>query len=345
MVLFHLLMRACVRKAWESQTLALPNPSVACMVLDQNYQLLSLQTHTKAHTPHAEVLALREAFNALCATPFPKEIDPLDKEANYAFLAQHHSHLFKDCTILVTLEPCNHFGKTPPCAALLSALKPKRVIIGAREQHPQAVGGRARLQEARIEVSVLDLPECSDLLYPFTRLHTRGVFNLFKIATRLDGNYQGKISGAKSLAFSHNQRGVANTLIISGQSARIDRPLLNHRFADPLYQDRLCDVAILSRNPVIDRTLPLFGVPGRAVQLYTRVQDLPLQLGFNIIEGGWHLLESLQDHIDMLLTHTHASLEPHQPIPHHAHAYFTPLHAQILDQDLLTWHSCGSTNP
>ncbi|WP_120951496.1 bifunctional diaminohydroxyphosphoribosylaminopyrimidine deaminase/5-amino-6-(5-phosphoribosylamino)uracil reductase [Helicobacter sp. L8] len=338
-------MHACVKKAWEVQTLALPNPSVACMVLDQNYQLLSLQAHAKAHTPHAEVRALAEAFNALSPTPAPKDIDPLDKQANYDFLAQHHSDLFKECTLLVTLEPCNHFGKTPPCAALLSTIKPKRVIVGAREQNPKAMGGLKRLQEAGIEVVVLDLPACYDLLTPFKCLSSKGVFNLFKIATRLDGNYQGKISGAKSLAFSHNQRGVANTLIISGQSARTDRPLLDHRFANPLYQDRLCDVAILSRNPIIDRTLPLFGVGGRAVQLHTRVQDLPLLKGFNIIEGGWHLLESLQDHIDMLLTHTNTSLEPHQPIPHHAQAHFTPLHAQILDHDLLTWHSCGSTNP
>ncbi|WP_104730813.1 dihydrofolate reductase family protein, partial [Helicobacter felis] len=314
--MFELLMQSCLDKAWEVQTLALPNPSVACMVLDQNYRLLSLQTHTKAHTPHAEVCALREAFDALSPTPFPKEIDPLDKEANYNFLAQNHSDLFKECTLLVTLEPCNHFGKTPPCAALLCALKPKRVIVGALEQHPPAQGGLKRLQEAGIEVIVLDLPACYDLLYPFKCLSKRGVFNLFKIATRLDGNYQGKISGTKSLNFTHNQRGVAQTLIISGQSARTDRPLLDHRFADPLYQDRLCDVAILSRNPVIDRTLPFFSVSGRKVQLHTRVQDLPLHTGFNIIEGGWHLLASLQDHIDMLLTHTNTSLEPHQPIPH-----------------------------
>nr|WP_247598878.1 bifunctional diaminohydroxyphosphoribosylaminopyrimidine deaminase/5-amino-6-(5-phosphoribosylamino)uracil reductase [Helicobacter salomonis] len=343
--MFSLLMHACVKRAWEVQTLALPNPSVACMVLDQNFQLLSLQTHVKAHTPHAEVHALREAFNALSPTPFPKDIDPLDKKANYNFLAHNHNDLFEGCTILVTLEPCNHFGKTPPCAALLCALKPKRVVVGAREQHLQAMGGLKRLQEAGIEVMVLDLPACYDLLYPFKCLSTKGVFNLFKIATRLDGNYQGKISGDKSLAFTHNQRGVAQTLIISGQSARTDRPLLDHRFADPLYQERLCDVAILSRNPIIDRTLPLFSVPGREVHLCTRVQDLPLHISFNIIEGGWHLLASLQDHIDMLLTHTNASLEPHHPIPHHAQAHFTPRHAQILDHDLLTWHSCGSTNP
>lgn len=338
--IFKILMRVCVHKAWESQTLALPNPSVACMVLDAHWNILALQAHLKANTPHAEVLALREAFDRLSPVPFPKEIDMHDREQTYHFLAQHHQGLFKDCTLLVTLEPCNHFGKTPPCARLLSTIRPRRVVVGCLEKNTRAMGGVACLREAGVEVmtDVLD-QECQILLRPFKCLQQKGAFNLFKIAMRLDGSYEGKISGQQSQVFTHNQRGVANCLITSGQSVREDRPILDQRFAHALYQDRLCDVAILTQGKrPLDPNIALFSVPGRKVQVCQCVQDLPLKQGFNLIEGGWGLAESLQEHIDMLLIHSNASLRPVQTgIKHCLSRDFKPCFAQILDQDILTW--------
>ncbi|WP_260320551.1 bifunctional diaminohydroxyphosphoribosylaminopyrimidine deaminase/5-amino-6-(5-phosphoribosylamino)uracil reductase RibD [Helicobacter gastrocanis] len=339
-----MIMRACVDRAWQSQTLALPNPSVACAVLSGNHEVLALQVHTKAHTPHAEVLALRQAFNALSPTPYPKHIDPLDKESNYHFLAQNHSDLFKDCTLVVTLEPCNHFGKTPPCAALLEQLRPKKVVIGALEPSTKAKGGGDRLKKAGIEVlsGVLE-QACIDLLAPFTCLESKGAFNLFKIAMRLDGDYLGKISGQESQNFTHNQRTIADHLIISGKSVRTDRPTLNTRFATPPYEG-LCHVAILTRDKTpFESTIPLFSIKGRKVQICHEVKQLPLDTGFNVLEGGWGLLASLQEHIDMLLIHTSASLQAgHATHPRNKslktlRKRFLPLHSQILGQDILAW--------
>ncbi|BCZ19684.1 Riboflavin biosynthesis protein RibG [Helicobacter sp. NHP19-012] len=338
-MLFEIVMRACIERAWQSQTLALPNPSVACALLSPTNEVLALQAHTKAHTPHAEVLALRQAFNALSSTPYPAHLDPLDKEANYRFLAQNHSGLFKDCTLVVTLEPCNHFGKTPPCAALLEQVRPKRVVVGALETSAKASGGLKRLKQTGIEVlsGVLEKP-CNDLLTPFMCLENKGAFNLFKIATRLDGSYLGKISGQESQIFTHNQRTIANHLIISGKSVRTDRPTLNARLATPPYEG-LCHVAILTRDTTpLDLSIPLFGVKGRKVQVCHEVEQLPLQQGFNVLEGGWGLFESLRNYIDMLLIHTNASLqEGTQGLAHHCTQNFKPLHSQILGQDMLAW--------
>ncbi len=341
-MLFEILMRSCIHHAWQSQTLALPNPSVACMVLSGNNEVLALQAHAKAHTPHAEVLALRQAFNALSPTPYPACLDPLDKEANYNFLAKNHAGLFKDCTLLVTLEPCNHFGKTPPCASLLEQVRPKKVIIGALEPSLKAKGGCDRLKKAGIEVlsGVLE-KACKDLLIPFTCLESKGVFNLFKIATRLDGSYQGAISGQESQIFTHNQRTVAKNLIISGQSVRLDRPTLNTRFATPPYEG-LCNVVILTRSThSFDRTIPLFNAKGREVRICHQVEQLPLDQDFNVIEGGWVLLESLQEQIDMLLIHRNSSFGGSEALslgPRPAlNRRFTPLHTQRLGQDILAW--------
>ncbi|CCF80200.1 Diaminohydroxyphosphoribosylaminopyrimidine deaminase [Helicobacter bizzozeronii CCUG 35545] len=91
----QLCMRACVDRAWELQTLALPNPSVACMVLSGNDEVLALQAHQKANTPHAEVLALAQAFNALSPTPMPTSIDPLDCEATYHFFSPEPQRTFQ----------------------------------------------------------------------------------------------------------------------------------------------------------------------------------------------------------------------------------------------------------
>ncbi|BCD47422.1 Riboflavin biosynthesis protein RibG [Helicobacter suis] len=343
-MLTEILMRACIQHAYKSQTLALPNPSVACMILDQQHNILALQDHSQANTPHAEVRALKDAYNKLSPTPFPKEINSKDREQTYQFLSKHHNNLFKDCTLLVTLEPCNHFGKTSPCAALLAQIKPKKVIISCLETHKKAMGGLACLKEAGIEVitGVLE-KEGRALLYPFKCLEQKGVFNLFKIALRLNGSFEGKISEELSQIFTHTQRSIANYLIISGQSVRSDRPTLDSRLS--AYTKRPPNVAILTRDTTpFDPTIPLFQVEKRQVQICHQVEELPLQQGFNIIEGGWDLFVSLQKHVDMLLIHQNSTLAGSLKSTKMPLKSFTFCHSQLLGPDLLEWFICDSTN-
>ncbi len=340
MRLYESLLEMCLNKAWEYQTLALENPSVACMVLDKHHEILSLETHKKAKTPHAEVLAAKSALKIL-RPHLKNDLEKLEDPKTLSdFLKTRHDNAFKDCVFLITLEPCNSYGKTPACSELLEVLKPKRVIIAAEENEAKK-GGLARLQKARIETIICRNLEnkAKDLLLPFRVMEQKGRFNLFKLALRMNGDYyHGKITGQKSVIFTHNQRAVCDTLIISGKTIRTDNPLLDARFCDRFYQHKNPNIAILSKHSINPHS-KVFYVPNRLVNTFHDPKDLPLEKGFNFIEGGWGLFESLRDKIDALLLHSHASMisEAFNTL-----ALKTPfkgrlLHVQILENEALLW--------
>ncbi len=340
MRLYESLLEICLNKAWEYQTLALENPSVACMVLDKNHEILSLETHKKAKTPHAEVLAAKSALKIL-RPHLKNDLEKLEDPKTLSdFLKTRHDNAFTDCVFLITLEPCNSYGKTPACSELLEVLKPKRVVIAAEENEAKK-GGLARLQKARIETIICHNLEnkAKDLLLPFRVMEQKGRFNLFKLALRMNGDYyHGKITGQKSVIFTHNQRAICDTLIISGKTIRTDNPLLDARFCDSFYHNKNPNIAILSKRSISPNS-KVFSVPNRLVNIFNNPKDLPLEKGFNFIEGGWELFESLRDKIDMLLLHSHASMigEAFSVI-----ALKTPfkgrlLHVQILENEALLW--------
>lgn len=340
MRLYESLLEICLNKAWEYQTLALENPSVACMVLDKHHEILSLETHKKAKTPHAEVLAAKSVLKILRPS-LKNDLEKLEDPKTLSdFLKTHHDNAFTDCVFLITLEPCNSYGKTPACSELLEILKPKRVVIAAEENEAKK-GGLARLQKARIETIICHNLEnkAKDLLLPFRVMEQKGRFNLFKLALRMNGDYyHGKITGQKSVIFTHNQRAVCDTLIISGKTIRTDNPLLDARFCDSFYHNKNPNIAILSKRSINPHS-KVFSVPNRLVNIFNNPKDLPLEKGFNFIEGGWGLFESLRDKIDVLLLHSHASMisEAFNTL-----ALKTPfkgrlLHAQILENEALLW--------
>ncbi|MGL2668619.1 bifunctional diaminohydroxyphosphoribosylaminopyrimidine deaminase/5-amino-6-(5-phosphoribosylamino)uracil reductase [Helicobacter pylori] len=340
MRLYESLLEMCLNKAWEHQTLALENPSVACMVLDKNHEILSLETHKKAKTPHAEVLAAQSALKIL-RPHLKNDLEKLeDPKILSDFLKTRHDNAFTDCVFLITLEPCNSYDKTPACSELLEILKPKRVVIAAEENEAKK-GGLARLQKAHIETIICHNLEnkAKDLLLPFRAMEQKGRFNLFKLALRMNGDYHhGKITGPKSVIFTHNQRAICDTLIISGKTIRTDNPLLDARFCDSLYHNKNPNIAILSKHS-INPNSKVFSVPNRLVNIFNNPKDLPLEKGFNFIEGGWGLFESLRDKIDVLLLHSHASMINEA---FNALALKTPfkgrlLHAQILENEALLW--------
>ncbi|PDW11512.1 bifunctional diaminohydroxyphosphoribosylaminopyrimidine deaminase/5-amino-6-(5-phosphoribosylamino)uracil reductase [Helicobacter pylori] len=340
MRLYESLLEMCLNKAWEYQTLALENPSVACMVLDKNHEILSLETHKKAKTPHAEVLAAQSALKILRPS-LKNDLEKLEDPKTLSdFLKTRHDNAFTDCVFLITLEPCNSYGKTPACSELLEILKPKRVVI-ATEENEAKKGGLARLQKARIETMICHNLEnkAKDLLLPFRVMEQKGRFNLFKLALRMNGDYHhGKITGQKSVIFTHNQRAVCDTLIISGKTIRTDNPLLDSRFCNSFYHNKNPNIAILSKHSISPHS-KVFSAPNRLVNIFNNPKDLPLEKGFNFIEGGWGLFESLRDKIDTLLLHSHASMISEA---FSAFALKTPfkgrlLHVQILENEALLW--------
>ncbi|PAF42967.1 bifunctional diaminohydroxyphosphoribosylaminopyrimidine deaminase/5-amino-6-(5-phosphoribosylamino)uracil reductase RibD [Helicobacter sp. 11S03491-1] len=328
------LLSLCIQEAWRYQSLTLPNPAVGAMVLGEGGEILSIRAHTRSGYAHAEINALKDAYEVLSGKvcPFSQSQDI------HHYLQHHHQGIFEKCSIYVTLEPCNHYGKTPPCAELLENIRPKKIVIGALERQGEAHGGSQRLKKAGINVECGVLESgCEDLLYPFLCLRQKGHFNLFKIAQRLNGDYQsGKISGRESIEFTHNQRSIANTMIISGKTAREDKPILDARYGLEIYGKKAPNIKILSTHKKFDSSIPLFHVHERHVQICSEPSELGLDCGFNLIEGGWKLFETLSSFVDMVLIHISPTI-----ISNSANNGFfwqgKMLHTQKLGDDGLIW--------
>lgn len=298
------IMRACVNLAWENQTLALPNPAV-CACIARDGEILSIAAHKKSGTSHAEILAIKAAFEK----NFPQnhEISTLDPKNLHEFLAKNHQNIFKNCDIFVTLEPCTQTGKTPPCADLLAILGVKNVFFGAKDFSKNG-GGADFLRKRGIFTRQILKNECDELILPFVALQKKGNFNLFKLALRLDGTHKnGQISSKNAQIFTHNQRAIAQNIVISGRTMRNDDPMLDFRFADNFYKNSRKNppnAMVLSRNLEISQNYKILKNAQkihRNVTFCNKIQDLPR--GFNIIEGGFALFLALKKQIDMALFH------------------------------------------
>ncbi|MGM8889681.1 bifunctional diaminohydroxyphosphoribosylaminopyrimidine deaminase/5-amino-6-(5-phosphoribosylamino)uracil reductase RibD [Psychrobacter sp. 1Y1] len=137
-----------------------PNPAVGCVIV-QAEQIVGQGFHPKAGEPHAEVFALKEAGTQAAGA-----------------------------TAYVTLEPCSHTGRTPPCALALVAAKVKRVVIAGLDPNPQVAGrGVKLLEQAGIEVTVGVLTEQAEALNRgfLKAMRTKMPYVRLKIATSLDG--------------------------------------------------------------------------------------------------------------------------------------------------------------
>jgi diaminohydroxyphosphoribosylaminopyrimidine deaminase/5-amino-6-(5-phosphoribosylamino)uracil reductase len=251
-------MKLAIDEAWKYQLLTYPNPAVGCVVV-KNDKLLSIEAHKESGLPHAEVNALKEAFlnenkNSVIGTlKSSHEI--------HDFLLKNHDGFFNDCEIYVTLEPCNHVGKTPSCANLLSVLKPKRVIVSVKDPNKIASGGLETLLNQNIDVRLGVLEkEGYNLLLPFISWQNKtSIF--FKMAQTLNGSIDGKISSNRALAYVHTLRDKIDLLVIGGNTVRIDKPTLDARYIlgnNP-------DILIYSKNKIFDKNIPLFKVPNRKV--------------------------------------------------------------------------------
>lgn len=297
-----------IAKAWETQTFALPNPSVGALILSNDFQILALESHACFGSSHAELLALKSAFLKLVPSKPKEKLDLLSPWELWEFLACNHQGLFKECSLYITLEPCLHEGKTPSCAKLLSILKPKRVIFGASDPTNQAGGGAKLLSSCGIEViEGVCLEESLNLLYPFLTYLKKGRFNLFKLAQRLNGNYKGgQISNMDSKIFTHTQRSNADLLVVSGNTVRTDLPKLDTRFSQ--MQNKAPKIEVLTKKPTSTDC-----INAKEVSLCQDLNELHLNSGFNVIEGGYPLFLALQDRVDCFLSIVASTFEGSNP--------------------------------
>ena len=287
-------MKLAINKAWKYQLLTYPNPAVGATVV-RNNEVLSVEAHKKSGYSHAEVLALKSAY----LNKYPNsELQYLELSKDiHNFLLNHHNGFFNDCEIYVTLEPCNHLGKTPACAILLESIKIKKVFIGTLDPNSEASGGLQRLKNANIDVEVDISKDLTDqLLYPFIKWNN-DQFVFYKLAMREDGSIDGGyITTKDSLKIVHEIRTKLDLMIIGGETVRTDRPTLDSRYATI---NKPVDILIYSNKKEFDRTIPLFGVKNRKVRISDEFEID--NKNFVMIEGGYKLLKSVKDKIDYLV--------------------------------------------
>jgi diaminohydroxyphosphoribosylaminopyrimidine deaminase/5-amino-6-(5-phosphoribosylamino)uracil reductase len=289
-------MNLAIKEAWKYQLLTYPNPAVGAVVLDKNGAILSIEAHKEAGLPHAEIEAIKGAYIKKVSN---SEISKL-KDSNdiHNFLYENHNNLFKNDTLYVTLEPCNHYGKTPPCSLLIAKLGFKRVVVAIKDKNKKAKGGISYLKKSGIDISYGVLKkEAKNLLYPFYKWQKNN-FIFFKLAQRLNGSIDGGyITSKESLELVHKLRDKIDLLAIGGNTVRVDRPTLDTRF---IKDGRNPNILIYSKNRKIDKNIPLFKIENRYVSISKNLNKIK-KPKFVMIEGGSGMIESTKNITDLYL--------------------------------------------
>ncbi|QIR76278.1 bifunctional diaminohydroxyphosphoribosylaminopyrimidine deaminase/5-amino-6-(5-phosphoribosylamino)uracil reductase RibD [Sulfurospirillum diekertiae] len=290
------LMQKALDAAWAYQVLTFPNPAVGAVVSNGQGDVLGIGAHQKAGMPHAEVLALKAAYETLTEDRRIRTIE--DATELHTFLKEHHNSLFHNLTLHVTLEPCHHFGRTPPCSGLIDALGIKRVVIGSFDESNTAKGGGAFLQEKGVNVTFGVLQEkCDLLLTPFTCKEKKRPFVFFKLAVSSNGVATGGIiTSLDSRKMVHNLRNCCDLLVIGGNTVRTDRPILDAR----LCHGKAPNILIFSKQKSFDVTIPLFNVPHRSVMIEETLDKIN-DYSMVMIEGGQRMLDALSKEVKWYL--------------------------------------------
>lgn len=257
------------------------NPTVGALVVSPDGRLLGRGVTARGGRPHAE----------------PQAIAMAGREARGA-------------TLYVTLEPCAHWGRTPPCADAVAEAGLARVVIGLVDPDPRTIGdGIGRMRQGGLAV---DLAEDHA---PSRRLHEGHVsrtvrgrpFVTLKLAVSSDGmigrrgagNVQ--ISGASAWRWTHMQRALCDAVMVGAGTARVDRPRLSVRLAG-LEDRKPLRVILAGRTPVPEDVIRIGSEIGQETAVIDG-SDLPSALsGLSargvaslLVEGGAALSDALLD--------------------------------------------------
>lgn len=275
-------MRRALELALKGAGHVSPNPMVGAVIVAPGGKIIGEGWHRCFGGPHAEVNAVNS-------------------------VSGNDISLLRESTMYVTLEPCSHYGKTPPCAMLLIEKGLKRVVTGCGDPNPKVAGrGITMLRQAGIEVTENCLQEkCRELN---TRFFTAQTLNRPWILLKWAEDEYGRMSlpDGKPLRISspltttlmHRERALCDAILVGTHTILNDNPSLDNRlwpgnsprpvifrsprFADEGLRERL---SVFSRNPVIlDPSLPL---EENMTTLFTEHGISSL-----MVEGGRKLLDS-----------------------------------------------------
>lgn len=211
---FELYIRRCLQLAKLGEYYVAPNPMVGAVLVGSGDVILGEGWHMQYGGAHAEPNCLRNAEDN-----HPEGID------------------YKHCTLYVNLEPCSHYGKTPPCAELIIDKGIGRVVIGCLDPNPQVAGqGVSMLKDAGIKVHVGILEdECRALNKRFICLHeNRRPYVILKWAQTADGYIDERRKSGNPLVIStplmkqlvHQQRAENMAIMVGTRTVLMDNPRL-----------------------------------------------------------------------------------------------------------------------
>jgi diaminohydroxyphosphoribosylaminopyrimidine deaminase / 5-amino-6-(5-phosphoribosylamino)uracil reductase len=199
------IMQRCLQLARRALGKTAPNPLVGSVIIN-NEQIIGEGFHPGAGQPHAEIFALREAGTKA-----------------------------QGATLYVNLEPCNHYGRTPPCSEAVIASGVAKVVVGMVDPNPRVAGGGiARLREAGIEVIVgVEEAPCRQLNEAFIhRMLYKRPFGILKYAMTLDGKiatttgHSAWVTSREARHNVHQLRAANDAVIVGGKTVRQDNPYL-----------------------------------------------------------------------------------------------------------------------
>jgi len=187
-----------------------PNPAVGAVIVKEG-RIVGKGYHKKAGTPHAEINAIVDA-----------------------------GAYTTGATLYVTLEPCNHTGRTPPCTEAILRSGIAKVVIGMADPNPQVAGGGAEYlvsQGIEVHSRVLE-QQCREINYPFVKYSATGLpWVIMKAGVSLDGKItlhprKGEaITGPEAGRYVHQIRNQVDAILIGVETAIIDDPSLTTRLA------------------------------------------------------------------------------------------------------------------
>lgn len=229
-----------------------PNPMVGCVIVHNN-QIIAEGYHEQYGSAHAEPNAIKQVSD----------------------------ELLKESTLYVTLEPCSHFGKTPPCADLIISKGIKKVVVGNLDTNPLVSGkGIRKLKDAGIEVEygILD-NECRALNKRFFTFHEKKrPYVILKWAQTQDGfishwplpetKEDNWITGKESKELVHQWRAQEQAILIGYNTLINDNPLLTTRLANGKNPIRL----VLSRTINLPADLNIFNDDAKTI-IFNPVKD------------------------------------------------------------------------
>lgn len=299
-------MKRCLALAALGAGKVSPNPMVGCVIVHQG-QVIGEGWHRQYGGPHAEVMAIADAEG------------------------RGYADLLGECTLYVNLEPCSHWGKTPPCADLIIEKGIRRVVIGCIDSYCEVSGrGVAKMRETGIEVEVGVLEKvCMDFNRRFFTAQTLGrPYIILKWAQTSDGFLDAVrpgpelpaawMTGERARTLVHRWRTEEDAILVGTRTALLDNPSLTARAwrgRNPLRVtiDRgLClapdlnifngeapTVLFTTATHLVQAQNRMAGNPNVSVETFGNLSDLlhtlaspPYRVQSLIVEGGAQMLNA-----------------------------------------------------